>query len=150
MIPIFDTPGLVRPCRFSCHHRDRRGGGRLSFGFIVADKLRVVSGAWRLTDYNGNPQPGGGVVNLFRDLSAPKWMYLKAALFLLILISCSGLLLLDAPTWRTAIFVILLIWSTARLYYFMFYVIEKYIDPDFRYAGIGSALSHLWGRMRGA
>ncbi len=76
-------------------------------------------------------------------------MYLKAALFFLILLSCSGLLLIEAPTWRTVIFLVLLICSAARLYYFMFYVIEKYIDPDFRYSGIGSALSHLWGRMRG-
>jgi hypothetical protein len=88
-------------------------------------------------------------VNFFRDLEAPKWMYLKAVLFLIVALSCSTLLLLDSPAWRTAFLLALLIWSAVRLYYFMFYVIEKYIDPDFRYAGVGSALWHLWGRMRG-
>ena len=87
-------------------------------------------------------------MNLFCDLSAPKWMYLKAALFFLILLSCSGLLLIEAPTWRTVIILVLLIWSAARLYYFMFYVIEKYIDPSFRFAGVGAAVSYLIGRRK--
>jgi hypothetical protein len=33
--------------------------------------------------------------------------------------------------WRVG-FILLLIWSSARAYYFAFYVIERYIDPEFR------------------
>lgn len=27
-------------------------------------------------------------------------------------------------------------WSAARLYYFMFYVIERYVDEDYRFSGL--------------
>ena len=75
-------------------------------------------------------------------------MYVKAVLFVIILLSCSGLLLLASPTWRTAFLLALIIWSSARLYYFIFYVIEKYIDPSFRFAGVGAAVSYLIGRRK--
>ncbi len=80
----------------------------------------------------------------------PKWMYLKAILFVIILVSCSSLLLLASPMWRTAGLLALVIWSSSRLYYFMFYVIEKYIDPSFRFAGAGAAVSYLIGRRKRA
>lgn len=86
--------------------------------------------------------------HLSRDLVDPKWMYLKAVLFLIILLSCCSLLLLDSRTWRTALLLVLVIWSSARLYYFMFYVIERYIDPNFRFSGIGAALPYIVGRIR--
>jgi hypothetical protein len=37
-----------------------------------------------------------------------------------------------------AIFLAIAIWAFARAYYFAFYVIEPYIDPHFRYAGLWS------------
>ncbi len=80
-----------------------------------------------------------------RDLVNPKWMYLKGALLLAILVSCCLLLLLEAPTWRAAFLLAVIVWASARLYYFMFYVIERYVDPSFRFSGIGSVLRHLLG-----
>ena len=82
-----------------------------------------------------------------RDLVNPKWMVAKAALFLAVLASSCSLLLLEAPRWRTALLLTLVIWASARLYYFMFYVIERYIDPSYRFSGIGSAL-HFWQSRR--
>ncbi len=81
-------------------------------------------------------------MSISRDLVNPKWMYLKAAMLLVILLSCCVLLLLEVPSWRTALLVGLVIWASARLYYFMFYVIERYIDPSYRFSGIGSALRY--------
>jgi hypothetical protein len=81
-----------------------------------------------------------------QDLSNAKWMYLKAALLLLILLCSGGLLLSDMPTWRTGALLALVVWASARLYYFMFYVIERYIDSSYRFSGVVSALSHLLGR----
>jgi hypothetical protein len=78
-----------------------------------------------------------------RDLSDPKWMYLKASLLLLILLCSAALLLADEPSWRTAGLLALLVWASARVYYFMFYVIERYIDPSYRFSGVLSALRHL-------
>ncbi len=81
-----------------------------------------------------------------RDLDDPKWMYAKAALFLAILAFSCSLLFMEAPNWRTALLLSLVVWASARLYYFMFYVIERYIDPSYRFSGIGSAL-RFW-RLR--
>ena len=57
-------------------------------------------------------------------------------------------LLLDSPTLRTAFLLGIAIWSFCRLYYFMFYVIEKYVDPTYKFAGLYSFLVYL-ARRRG-
>jgi hypothetical protein len=81
-----------------------------------------------------------------RELSDPKWMYLKGALLLLILLCSAGLLLTNMPSWRTGALLVLVVWASARLYYFMFYVIEHYIDSSYRFSGVLSALSYLLRR----
>ncbi len=81
-----------------------------------------------------------------RDLQSHRWMWIKAALFLVIgAISCA-LIILEIPEWRVAALLALAIWSFCRAYYFAFYVIEKYIDPSYRFSGIISALRHLLKR----
>ena len=80
------------------------------------------------------------------DLQNPRWMYLKAVLFLLIIAASAFLILLEHPDWRIAILLALLIWSSARLYYFMFYVIEKYADPEYKFAGVWDFVRYLWRR----
>lgn len=63
-------------------------------------------------------------------------MYLKAILFVAIGMTAAILLWIDSPSLRTAILLALVIWSFSRAYYFAFYVIEKYVDPSFRFAGL--------------
>ena len=89
-------------------------------------------------------------MKLTGDLKSAKLMYLKAALFLVIGLLSVTALLLDNPTLRTAFLLLLTIWSFCRLYYFFFYVIEKYIDPAYKFAGLHSLLIYLWqqGRAR--
>ena len=82
------------------------------------------------------------------DLKDPGWMYLKAVLFLLILIMCAGTLWMQNPRWQTALLLVLTIWASARLYYFMFYVMEKYIDADYRFSGVFDFLKYLVTRRR--
>jgi len=77
------------------------------------------------------------------DLKNPNWIYLKGGLFLIILIVSAALIILEAQKWSTIFLVLLLIWSAARLYYFMFYVIEKYIDPSFKFSGITDFVRYL-------
>ena len=64
------------------------------------------------------------------DLKDPRWMYLKAVLFLMIGSACLALVVLANPTALTVVCSLLMIWAFARAYYFAFYVIEKYIDPQ--------------------
>jgi hypothetical protein len=75
-------------------------------------------------------------------------MYLKALLFVGIVLICGLLLFLEDPQWRRALLLLLLVWSAARAYYFVFYVLEKYVDPSLRYSGLMDLLRELWRRRK--
>ena len=83
-----------------------------------------------------------------KDLSNPFWIKLKGLLFLLIGIVAAVLLFLDNPTLRTAILLVLAIWSFCRFYYFAFYVIEKCVDPGYKFSGLISFARHLFQSRR--
>ena len=78
-----------------------------------------------------------------KDLQNPKWMHLKAGMFVVIGVVSSALIVGSTPTVQTCILLSLVIWSFCRAYYFAFYVIEKYVDPSFRFSGLFSALRYL-------
>jgi hypothetical protein len=82
-----------------------------------------------------------------KDLQNPKWMYLKAAVFLLIGLTSGVLIIAANPTLQTAILLALIIWSFCRVYYFAFYVVEKYIDPQFKFSGLFAALRYIAGKQ---
>jgi hypothetical protein len=77
------------------------------------------------------------------DLTNPKWIKFKGLLFLVLGIFAAALMLIEHPDWRTALLLSVAIWSFCRFYYFAFYVIEKYVDPGFRFAGLSSFLHYL-------
>ena len=81
-----------------------------------------------------------------KDLSDPKWIYLKGFLFLLIGIISAALVLFEMPTVRIAAFLALMTWGFCRAYYFAFYVIEKYVDARFRFSGLGSFVRYWFTR----
>jgi hypothetical protein len=70
------------------------------------------------------------------DLTNPMLIKLKGILFLLMGILSSVLLLIHAPSLTVAFLLTIAIWSTCRFYYFAFYVIEHYVDPGFKFAGL--------------
>jgi hypothetical protein len=78
-----------------------------------------------------------------RDLTDPRWIQLKGLLFLVLGLLSAACLLLEHPTLREGFLLGLCVWAFCRAYYFAFYVIEHYVDPGFRFSGIGSALKHL-------
>jgi hypothetical protein len=77
------------------------------------------------------------------DIRSPRVLYLKGFLFLCIGILSSALLLVEHPTLKSAALLAVAVWGFARAYYFAFYVIEHYIDPGYRYAGLLSFLRYL-------
>jgi hypothetical protein len=83
-----------------------------------------------------------------KDLSNPFWIKLKGLLFLFIGAAAVVLLLLDNPTWKTAGLLALAIWSFCRSYYFAFYVIGKYVDPNYRFSGLISFARYLFQRRK--
>ena len=82
------------------------------------------------------------------DLTNPRLMYLKAALFLLLGLLSAALILAERPTVTTVLLLLLVIWAFSRAYYFAFYVIEHYIDPTYKFAGLTSFLKYLLSRPK--
>lgn len=82
------------------------------------------------------------------DLKNPRWIIAKGVLFLVTGFLASGLLLAEVGTLRTAALHGLAIWCFCRFYYFAFYVVQHYIDPQFKFAGLGSVLVYLLKRSR--
>ena len=77
------------------------------------------------------------------DLKRPELMYLKAGLFVLCGLISSALLWCEQPTLKVALLLALSIWCFARAYYFVFYVIEHYIDPTYKFAGLFAFAQYL-------
>jgi hypothetical protein len=70
------------------------------------------------------------------DIKSPTMLYVKAGLFVVTGAVASFLILLDHPSAKVALLLGLAIWAFARAYYFAFYVIQHYVDPSYRFAGL--------------
>ena len=70
------------------------------------------------------------------DIKHPKLIFAKGAMFLVIGLLAAGLLLWEARSLRIAILLALSIWGFCRFYYFAFYVIEHYVDSNYRFSGL--------------
>ncbi len=70
------------------------------------------------------------------DLRDPRWMYLKAVLFVLGGLLAGSLVWMECPTVQVAVLLGVMAWCFARAYYFAFYVIERYVDPGFKFSGL--------------
>jgi hypothetical protein len=82
------------------------------------------------------------------DLRNPRWMYLKAiGLVVIGVLACTILLLRDADL-QTLLLLLLAIWAFCRAYYFAFYVIEHYIDPTYKFAGLIDFAKYLFFKSR--
>jgi hypothetical protein len=85
-----------------------------------------------------------------RDITSPRRLYVKGVLFLVCGLFASALLLVESPRFRTAILLAVAVWSFCRLYYFAFYVIEHYIDPGYKFAGLTALARYLLRRRNPA
>jgi len=83
-----------------------------------------------------------------RDLTDARLIHLKGGLFLLLGAIASGLLLYASPTLQTAALLAIAIWAFCRFYYYAFYVITHYVDPSYRFSGLGSFARYLLQRRR--
>jgi len=73
-----------------------------------------------------------------KDLTDPRWIKLKALLFVCLGAASSALLLLEHPTVKVGVLLAIAVWSFCRCYYFAFYVIEHYVDAGYRFSGLWS------------
>ena len=81
-----------------------------------------------------------------KDLTDPRWIKLKGILFLIVGSLSAALLLLDHLDIKTALLLGISIWCFCRFYYFAFYVIERYVDPGYRFSGLFSFARYLISR----
>lgn len=88
-------------------------------------------------------------MRLTDDLTSRKAIFAKGGLFLVLGLFASGLLLALHPDLTTAALLAIALWAFCRWYYFAFYVVEKYVDPGFRFDGLGSFLRYLWRSRKG-
>lgn len=87
-------------------------------------------------------------MRLTDDLTSRKAIFTKGWLFLVLGLLAAGSLLALNPSWQTALLLGISLWAFCRWYYFMFYVVEHYVDPGFRFAGLFSFLRYLRTRDR--
>ena len=78
-----------------------------------------------------------------RDLTSKELIYFKAILFVVIWIVAIGLNLTATKSLPRLLSIALIVWLSARLYYFAFYVIERYVDKEFRFSGLFDFLVYL-------
>ena len=83
-----------------------------------------------------------------KDLTDARWIKLKGILFLLIGAMAALLLILEHPTLKTGLLLTVVVWCFCRFYYFAFYVIEKYIDPGYKFSGLWSFVCYLMRRLK--
>ena len=77
------------------------------------------------------------------EITNPKILKIKGALFLFLGVLSSGLLITIVDDWRVALLLVISVWSFARCYYFAFYVLEHYADREFRYSGLLDLVRYL-------
>jgi len=64
-------------------------------------------------------------------------------LFLLGGLVAAILLVLEHPSVKVAMLLAATVWCFARAYYFAFYVMERYVDPSYKFAGLWSFARYL-------
>lgn len=78
------------------------------------------------------------------DITSPSLLKLKALLFVVLGVLAAVLLLAPDFSFSGLILLGITVWAFCRAYYFGFYVLHHYVDPRFRYSGLGSMILYLW------
>jgi len=78
-----------------------------------------------------------------KNLNDARLIKLKGMLFLLLGLLSATFLFFQHPTLSAAFLMVVAVWSFCRFYYFAFYVIEHYVDPNYRFSGLLSFALYL-------
>ena len=81
-----------------------------------------------------------------KDLTDPFRIKLKGILFLIVGLLAAVLLVLESPSLKVGVLLVISSWCFCRFYYFAFYVIQHYVDPAYRFSGLGSFVRYLLTR----
>ena len=81
-----------------------------------------------------------------KDLTKPSRIIAKGFLFLFLGLLSGVLLLVEHPAIKTVVLLAIAVWSFCRFYYFAFYVLERYVDPNYKFSGLLSMLEYVFSR----
>jgi hypothetical protein len=87
-------------------------------------------------------------MNLNRDLKNPALIHAKGLLFVFLGVLSAALLMAQCPTWKTAALLCLTVWAFCRFYYYLFYVLDRYLGREKRFAGILDAIQFLLAKPK--
>ncbi len=83
------------------------------------------------------------MADLTDDIRSPNLLFIKGACFVIAGLLASAIILIKYPDVMLAFLLLCAVWCFARAYYFVFYVIEHYIDGKYRYRGIVSFVQYV-------
>lgn len=103
--------------------------------FVKPDRAiaRRCPCAWRCLTLATDVKDESGSMT---DLESRNWIVAKGVMFLAIALATAALILMEMASIRLAVLLAFLVWASCRFYYFLFYVLEHYVDPTMRYAGL--------------
>jgi len=77
------------------------------------------------------------------DIKSPMLLYVKGTMILWIGVMGFALVILERPSLRIAALMAISIWGFCLACYFAFYVIQHYIDPNYRFASLTAFVGYL-------
>jgi len=77
------------------------------------------------------------------DIKNPNLIIFKGLLFLLLGVIASAFLVYLTARWDVLILLLISIWAFCRFYYFAFYVIQNYVDSQYKFDGLYSVVIYL-------
>jgi hypothetical protein len=84
-----------------------------------------------------------------KNLTNPTWIITKGFLFLFLGLLSGGLIFLEHPALKTFVLLAIAVWSFCRFYYFGFYVLGRYVDPNYKFSGLISMVEYVASRGKG-
>jgi hypothetical protein len=76
------------------------------------------------------------------DIKNLRLLWFKFGLFVFVGLMAAAIALFFFPYPKLVCLMAVAIWAFCRAYYFAFYVIEHYVDPGYRFAGLGSFIRY--------
>ena len=146
--------GFVAACRVCETQRDRLPCAQAALCAAHAGRPGAISPSPRRTpghwarevfpEFDRNERPH----IMFGDIKSKRLILIKGFLFLGLGIFALAILALDTQAVRPVALALIAIWAFCRFYYFMFYCIEKYVDPSYKFTGITSFVLYLLNQTR--
>lgn len=92
--------------------------------------------------HSSRPDDQPARTSVLGDLQNPRLIWTKGILFCVLGVLSASVLLARMPGLTEAALLCISIWAFCRAYYFAFYVIQHYVDPQFKFDGLAAFLKY--------